>query len=178
MKDEDWDIFFSEEFFCDNVQHLVWPRSQDNPHHDEVDRSLKQQDLLGEFYRHIDNVLGDYLDQLPENTNVIIISAHGQQESENNDGMYEQFEKLFRYGIWNGPQDWEVREQKPNYTSVSRAEHRNDGVYVVSGPDFAGKQESDPISCMDFTPLMLELYGYEKPEHLDGRVPKHLLSGN
>lgn len=176
IRDQDWDIFLSEEFFCDNVQHLVWPRGEDNPLRDRTDRGLEEKDLLGEFYSHIDEVLGRYLDELPDDANVIVISAHGQQESKDKEGMYEQFEKLFKYGIWQGPGGWEFQEEEPDYSPVSRAEHDKNGAYVAAGPDFAQGGESDPISCMDFAPLMLELYGYEKPEHLDGRVPKHLLS--
>lgn len=176
VKDEEFDILLSEEFFCDNIQHLVWPRSEDNPLRDETDELLREEDLLGDFYSHVDEVLGRYMEELPEEANIVVISAHGQQESEDEEGMYEQFRKLFKYGIWQGPEGWSFKDEKPDYAPVSRAEHDKNGAYIVAGPDFAENGESDPISCMDFAPLMLEIYDYDKPEHLDGRVPKHLLS--
>lgn len=175
MKDEKWDILLSEEFFCDNIQHLLWPRNTENPLHNEIDDKLKDLDLLGTFYQHVDDLLGDYIETLPEDTNIIVISAHGQEESDTKEGMYNQFNKLFKYSIWNGPNGWEY-EEKPDYKPPNRAEHNKDGAYVVSGPDFAENGTSNPISCMDFVPLMLELYGYEKPEHLDGIIPNHLLN--
>ncbi len=175
FKKEDWDIFLTEEFFCDNIQHLLWPRSKENPFHSSTDEKIREKDLLGQFYRHIDEVLGMYMEELSEDTNIVVISAHGQEESNTEDGMHEQFEKLFEYGIWKGPKKWYFKKEKPSYCPPSRAEHNKNGAYIVSGPDFAENGVSRPISCMDFTPLMLEIYDYEKPEHLDGMVPKHLL---
>ncbi|MFB6144947.1 MAG: alkaline phosphatase family protein, partial [Candidatus Nanohaloarchaea archaeon] len=31
FKQEDWDIFLTEDGFCDLMQHVSWPRSEDNP---------------------------------------------------------------------------------------------------------------------------------------------------
>lgn len=176
MKDEDWDIFLSEEFFCDNIQHLLWPREKENLLHNSIDEDLKEKDFLGQFYNHVDDLLGEYMKEIPDNANIIIISAHGQEESNTEEGMANQFDKLFKYGIWNGPEGWSYKEEIPSYSPQSRADHNKDGVYIVSGPDFSNSGDSKPISCMDFAPLMLELYGYEKPEHLDGRTPNHLLN--
>lgn len=176
LKDKDWDIFLSEEFFCDNIQHLLWPRNPENSLHNSTDEKLREKDLLGKFYQHVDKILGKYLEEIPDNANIIVISAHGQEESNTKEGMYNQFDKLFKYGIWNGPEGWKYEDEEPDYSPPSRAEHNKNGMYIVSGPDFAENGESKPISCMDFTPLMLELYEYEKPEHLDGKTPKHLLN--
>lgn len=174
MENHDWDIFLTEEGLCDNVQHILWPRSQDNPVSDDIDRWLEEKGLLDEYYRHVDRMLGEYLEKLPEDANIIVISCHGQKDSKDNYYMHDRFKNLYKYDIWSKPENWKFLEEKPEWSPPTRCEHSFNGFYAVKGPDFAENGESSAISCMDFTPLMLEIYDYEKPEHLDGRVPKQL----
>lgn len=173
MKDYDWDVFLTEEALCDNVQHLLWPRTSDSQ--DGTDRWLENEGLLDEYYRHIDKVLGKFLETLPDGTNIVIISCHGHQDSGEDYYMHDRFLNLYKYGIWSQPDGWELREERPDWSPPTRAEHNYEGIYITSGPDFASEGKASPMSCMDFTPLMLELYGYGKPKHLDGKTPKHLL---
>lgn len=176
MREEDWDVFLTEDGLCDNTQHLLWPRSEDNPRFDpDVDPWLADEGLLDRFYAHLDEVLSMYLDELPDDTNVVVISVHGQEESERERYMHDQFLKLYQYGIWDAPPGWQFQEERPPWSPETRAEHTHRGGYVVSGPAFTAEGESEPISCMDFTPMMLALHDRDVPAHVDGRVPTHLL---
>lgn len=172
---QDWDVFFTEEGLCDNVQHILWPRSEENPAADEVDRQLRDEALLDRYYRYIDDILGRYLDRLPDDANVIVISCHGHEETTDDYYMHDRFTKLYKHGIWETPDNWEFREERPEWSPPTRSGHTYDGLYVVAGPAFQERDETDPISCMDFTPLMLELYGYDIPDLVDGRVPAQIL---
>lgn len=172
----DWDIFVTEDGICDDTQHLLWPRSEDNPAHDpDVDGPLKEEGLLDEFYRHLDEMLSRYIAAAPDDVNVVVISVHGQHETTEDRYMHEEFRNLYKYDIWDAPDGWSYREEKPDWSPPTRAEHDFDGTYVVSGPGFASEGASDPISCMDFAPMMLALYGKEVPPHMDGRVPEHVM---
>ena len=174
-KNHEWDVFLTEEALCDNVQHILWPRSEDTSVSDEIDEWLETEALLDDYYRHIDEMLGEWLDQIPDNSNIIMISCHGHQDSEDNYFMHDRFKNLYKYEIWDKPEGWDFREDRPDWSPPTRAEHSFEGLYAVKGPDFPAKGESEPISCMDFAPMILEIYGYDKPEHLDGRTPKHLM---
>lgn len=175
VQDEEWDILVSEDGICDNTQHLLWPRSPDNPAFDpDVDPWLASEGLLDAFYRHLDDLLADYLAELPDDANVVVVSVHGQEATTANEYMHDQFLNLYKYDIWETPPGWEFRESRPDWSPPTRAHHTDRGAYIVAGPAFADGGESAPISCMDIAPLLLDVYGRDVPAHMDGRVPSHL----
>lgn len=175
MRRHDWDIFLSEDGICDNTQHLCWPRSPANPVYNTMDERLEDAGLLDRFYAHLDDLLGRYMDLLPSDANIILFSAHGQEETEENEYMHNEFKNLYKYDIWGSPPGWSFRDEKPSWSPPTRAAHTYRGMYVVSGPGFKAEGETAPMSCMDFTPMMLALNDREVPPHMDGMVPKHVM---
>lgn len=175
MQRHDWDVFLTEDGICDNTQHICWPRSPENPVHNAMDERLREEGLLDRFYAHIDDLLGRYMELLPDDANIVLFSAHGQQETETEEYMHDEFKNLYKYDIWATPPGWTFHEERPAWSPPTRASHSYDGAYVVSGPGFASKGETAPMSCMDFAAMMLALYNRDVPAHMDGMVPDHVM---
>lgn len=177
-REEEFDILVSEDGLCDNTQHLLWPRGEDNPAFDpEVDPWLADEGLLDRFYAHLDDLLARYLEILPGDADVVVVSVHGQEASAEDEYMHDRFFNLYKHDIWEAPPGWSFRAEKPDWSPPTRAHHTDRGGYVVAGPSFAADGASDPISCMDVAPLLLAVHGADVPARMDGRVPDHLLAG-
>ena len=174
MKNEEGKYFVTEEGLLDYVQHLLWPRSDANPYSDQVDSWLRERDLLGDYYSHIDDMIGRYLEELGDDVNVIVFSPHGQEEGDEGFSFHDRFRKLYSAGIWEIPEGWEFRDEKPDWEPLMRAENSRRGFYAFSGSDFERKDSGPSISCMDLTPVILELEGEDIPLHLDGELPEEV----
>lgn len=176
LEDEDFDVVLTEDPYYDNIQHLLWPHSEESPLRTPADDMLEDEDLLGRYLEHVDDLIGRYREALGGELNVIVISCHGQDEATEEASMHDEFRRLYQYDVWDSPAGWSFQEARPEYSPLTRAQHDYDGVVLAAGPDIAAGGHIDPISCMDFAPLLLELYGHEVPTHMDGRVPDALLA--
>lgn len=177
MTNHDWDVFLTEDPYVDQMQHLLWPRSEDNPLYDEeVDGMLHKEGLLDQYYRHTDEMLKLFLDDLPEDANVVVISNHGHEEIDYRSNTHDVFKKFYDLGKWGVPPGWEVKQEMPDWSPPNRSNHNYDGLFIAAGPDFADDGEVDPMSVMDFTPLLLDLYGYDQPEHVEGEIPAQVMA--
>lgn len=119
-------------------------------------------------------MIGRYLEELGEDVNVIVFSPHGQEEGAEGISFHERFRKLYSAGIWEIPEGWEFRDEKPDWEPLMRAENSRKGFYAFSGSDFELKDSRPSISCMDLTPVILELEGEDIPLHLDGEPPEEV----
>ena len=77
MEHKPWDFFTVLFTATDIVQHCFW--SYMDPSHPLYSNSDAKQfgDTIKEIYRHIDNVLGEILSRLSEDTTLIVMSDHG-----------------------------------------------------------------------------------------------------
>jgi len=71
----DWDFFMSVIMSIDRAQHTLWKFfDKDHPRYIEDPELV---DGLLNIYKRIDEHLGQIMDKLPEDTNIVIISDHG-----------------------------------------------------------------------------------------------------
>ena len=75
MKNFPWDLFVCVFFASDSIQHYFWHHMDaSHPRHDS---NNKYKDVIKDFYKKIDNAIGTLMAELPEGTNVLIVSDHG-----------------------------------------------------------------------------------------------------
>jgi len=71
------DLFITVFFLADSVQHYFW-HHMDRSHPKWSQRqSERYGNVIKEYYRRIDMVIGDLMGELPEDTTVILVSDHG-----------------------------------------------------------------------------------------------------
>jgi len=75
FKTEKWDLFMFTFFFIDALLHNFWKYFDEN-HKDYIENTEFKESIL-EYYRLIDDHLGFYLKNLPEDGNLFIVSDHG-----------------------------------------------------------------------------------------------------
>lgn len=75
LVDQEWDLFFIYWSTLDAVQHYFWDQfDQDAPGFQQNGRF---RDVIPGFYGLFDNLIGRFLDQVSEDTAIIILSDHG-----------------------------------------------------------------------------------------------------
>ena len=75
MRNFPWDLFVCVFFASDSIQHYFWHHMDaSHPRHDS---NNKYKDVIKDFYKKIDNAIGKLMAELPEGTNVLIVSDHG-----------------------------------------------------------------------------------------------------
>ncbi|MFX0170574.1 MAG: alkaline phosphatase family protein [Candidatus Hodarchaeota archaeon] len=75
IKSKPWDFFAFVEIGIDRVHHAFW-RYLDNTHHMYEDNS-KYKHVIQEFYKAIDNHIGEILDIIDKDTYILVVSDHG-----------------------------------------------------------------------------------------------------
>ncbi len=77
MKKYEWDLFTIVFTALDRVQHAFW-KFMDPRHPDyNAQEAQKYGDVIYNFYAKIDAAVGNLLEQIDENTNILICSDHG-----------------------------------------------------------------------------------------------------
>lgn len=125
----------------DMISHFFWQyyRPQEFA---SVDRSDAASfgNVIPEYYRYMDEILGTFLQTLEPGTDVFVLSDHGF-------GPDTQPRVPFRTG-----------------------DHRLYGVFVASGPHFRQGLKMDEISVLDVTPTLLYLFGLPGAQDMDGKI--------
>lgn len=112
----------------------------------------KYKEGLFNFYIFMDNLLGDYLKTIPENSIIFIASDHGFQTGGGRPSSDPEDMVL-------GAPQW----------------HRKTGVYIISGKDLK-KGKGEMISIKDIAPTLLYLQGLPVPEDMEGKIMENALS--
>ncbi len=77
MKRDDWDLFFAVFGSTDRVQHFFWKFiDPTHPCHDPEAAEVLKNSVLG-VYKKIDGLIGEYLEMIPDETTVFVMSDHG-----------------------------------------------------------------------------------------------------
>jgi predicted AlkP superfamily phosphohydrolase/phosphomutase/Tfp pilus assembly protein PilF len=129
----------------DVVNHLFAPYHP--PYREGISQSgyRKFWPTVANYYAEIDRLMGEWMQILPEDTTVIILSAHG-----------------FR---------WE--EGRPRVQPVGRAalsDHRNPGIFIAYGNHVAPSRASRTVSLYDLAPTVLAILGLPKSQEMPGQV--------
>lgn len=96
--------------------------------------------VIPEFYRYMDEILGEFLASLQPGTDVLILSDHG-------------------FGFDLNPM-----------VPFRSGEHRLHGIFIASGPHFKKGLKLDEVSVLDVTPTLLYIYGLPAARDMDGQI--------
>lgn len=77
MQKYPWNFFVYVIFETDSVQHYFWHHM--DQHHPKWNHKIskKYRNVIKDFYRKVDNVLGELIKAAPSETNIIVVSDHG-----------------------------------------------------------------------------------------------------
>ena len=72
-----WDFFMMVEMGTDRVHHAFWQYM--DPHHHRYVPGNPFENVIADYYEHVDQRIGELLAILPEDTAVLVVSDHGGQ---------------------------------------------------------------------------------------------------
>jgi len=72
---EEWDVFMFVFYYIDRLLHYFWKYFDKS--HPFYESKPEYENIIYDFFKMIDDNLGYYLDNLPENGNLFIVSDHG-----------------------------------------------------------------------------------------------------
>jgi predicted AlkP superfamily phosphohydrolase/phosphomutase len=75
LRSEDWDLFMFVEIGPDRMQHGFWKFM--DPQHPKHQPGSEFERAIPEYYRRLDDHIGDVLGMLPDESAVIVVSDHG-----------------------------------------------------------------------------------------------------
>lgn len=129
----------------DAVNHLFAPFHP--PYREGVsqDGYRKYWPAVANYYAEIDRLIGEWMNALPRDTTVIVLSAYG-----------------FR---WD-----KTRPHQIPSGGAALSDHRSPGVFIAYGPHVAPSRGNHPISIFDIAPTVLTLLGLPKSQEMPGAV--------
>ncbi|MFB3897501.1 MAG: alkaline phosphatase family protein [bacterium] len=105
--------------------------------------------VIPSYYEYLDSVLGFYINQMDENTILLVLSDHGMES------ISAVAEKLHS---WVGPHISAEHENAPN------------GIIIVAGKGVIPKTKLTNATVFDITPTILWLFGLPVAQDMDGKV--------
>jgi predicted AlkP superfamily phosphohydrolase/phosphomutase/Tfp pilus assembly protein PilF len=135
----------------DAVNHLAAPYHP--PYREGIpsENFRKYWPTVANYYSEVDRLIGEWMHVLPEDTTVIIMSAHG-----------------FRWG-----------KNRPRTQPVGRAalsDHRNPGLFIAYGNHIAASRANHVLSLYDIVPTVLTILGLPKSTEMPGNTAQWALS--
>jgi len=94
LKNETWDYFQFVDIGLDRVQHGFWQYF--DPSHRQFEPGNPYQNVIPDYYLHLDDQIGNILELLDDNTMVLVVSDHGAQRL---DGGFCVNEWLVKEGL-------------------------------------------------------------------------------
>ncbi len=147
-----FDLFMVYLRMPDHASHSTWLYFEPSAFEelpDPFDRDLLKE-IIPAAYRDTDEYLGQLLDRLGPEANVVVVSDHG-------------------FGPAVG--QWQSHRKQMRMLSGS---HRPDGIFLAAGPDIR-PGEVDGFTVMDVAPTLLALLGLPVSKELPGRVVTEVL---
>ena len=149
----------------DHASHATWLYFEPDPFEDppsDFDRELLE-DVIPESYRRADAYLGQLLEAIGDEVNLVLLSDHG-------------------FGPATG--EWSIGRESIQHLSGN---HRPDGIFLAAGPDIDPSRKvpgtlpnnvpgttpnkvPGTVTAMDVAPTLLALMGLPLSEELPGRV--------
>jgi len=87
LAQEEWGFFAMVEIGPDRIHHGMW--AHHDPQHPKHDPASPYRHTLSDYYRFLDAQLALLLDDLPNSTEILIVSDHGAQRMEGGFGINE-----------------------------------------------------------------------------------------
>ena len=107
--EKDWDFFMFVEMGTDRIHHGLW--KYHDPSHRKYKINPRLNESIHDYYRYIDNEIGQILDLLDDDTTVFIVSDHGVKKM---DGGVCVNEWLIREGYLT------LQTQPPTLTAIEK----------------------------------------------------------
>ncbi|HVS32512.1 MAG TPA: alkaline phosphatase family protein [Thermoanaerobaculia bacterium] len=129
----------------DVVNHLA------GPYHPPYREGIGQSDYrklwptVANYYAEIDRLIGEWMAVLPEDTTVMIVSAHG-----------------FRWG--------RDRPRTPPADRAALSDHNGTGIFVIYGNHVAPSRATRTMSIYDVVPTALAILGLPKSGEMPGQL--------
>ncbi len=76
-KKERWDFFALHEIGPDRLHHTFWKYF--DPRHPRYEENPKFREVAEQYYRRLDAGIGAWLDEIPDDVRVLVVSDHGSQ---------------------------------------------------------------------------------------------------
>jgi len=136
----------------DVVSHYYWGyMSEEGFHADPADERLYGQ-VVRNYYRWMDEVIGRYLAECGDDTAVLIVADHGFETKEDLKVRWERGERIRTV---EGGKDvpWD---------------HGFDGAIIIAGPGIKQNNRLPETSVVDVTPTMLAYLGLPTAADMDG----------
>jgi hypothetical protein len=146
------DLFITYFRTPDYASHSLYWYFRDEDYAEKPDPHIKKLlgDVLPETYRFIDDVLGDILDRVPDNANIIIVSDHGSGSAT---GRY-------------------VIKDEAMLKKLT-GNHRPVGIVLAAGPDIAPGR-IDGLTIMEIFPAVMALLDLPISDELPGELDYRL----
>ncbi len=77
LKTKPWDFFMMVEMGTDRVHHAFWQHM--DPAHHRFEPGNPYEDVIPEYYVHVDRKIGELLGVIPDDAHVVVVSDHGAQ---------------------------------------------------------------------------------------------------
>ena len=87
VAEEDWDLLVMVDMGPDRIHHGLW--AHHDPTHPKHDPTSPFRGAIRDYYRFLDGKLAALLSQLPEGTQVLVVSDHGAQAMQGGIGINE-----------------------------------------------------------------------------------------
>ena len=179
-KKEPWDLFALHEIGPDRIHHTFWKFF--DPAHPRYEENPRFRELVDEYYRKLDAEMGLWLDEIPPEVRILVVSDHGSQAMQ---GCFCINEWLIQRGhlVLRGPRP--APGTPIEKTDVDWARTRAWGAggyyarifYNVKGREPQGTLERRDLPAFE-TQLTKELQAVRRPDGAplgaDVRVPKQV----
>jgi predicted AlkP superfamily phosphohydrolase/phosphomutase len=178
-KKERWDFFALHEIGPDRVHHTFWKFF--DPAHPRYEENPKFREFAEEYYRRLDTELGAWLDEIPDDVRVLVVSDHGSQAMQ---GCFCINEWLIQNGYLA------LRARPPAGTPLEEAQvdwsktraWGSGGYYARIFYNVKGREPQGTIAARDVPAFQAELTERLKgirgpngaPLGVDVRVPKSI----
>jgi predicted AlkP superfamily pyrophosphatase or phosphodiesterase len=136
----------------DVVSHYYWGYQRDHGFTVSDDDYRMYGQVVKNYYKYIDSVIGRYLSEVGDNTAVIVVSDHGFETKTDLKERWERGEKIrTKEGGKDVPWD-----------------HGLDGIFIMAGPGIKANNRMEMKSVVDVTPTMLAYLGLPVSDEMDG----------
>jgi predicted AlkP superfamily phosphohydrolase/phosphomutase len=137
----------------DVVSHYYWGYQRDFGFKVSDDDYRMYGQVVRNYYKYIDGVIGKYLEQVGDDPAVLIVSDHG---FETKTDLKERLERGEKIRTVEGGKDvpWD---------------HGPDGVFIMAGPGIKAGNRIDRETVVDITPTILAYLGLPVADDMDGK---------
>ncbi|MCP3980533.1 MAG: tetratricopeptide repeat protein [bacterium] len=143
-----WDLLLVYFEQVDSFSHLFMKYAPPKLEWVEADEFERYRDVVDEWYRYQDELLGRLLQQIDlDTTAVFVLSDHGFKSAERR-----------------------IRSERTVDIRKAHLDHETHGIFLAAGPHIRSAATLDSASVLDLTPTLLHYLGFPVARDMRGRV--------